>query len=178
MSITDELREWLEGAYNYGTGEHLLDRVYRPWFGWKATLEPMLDRIDAEHESMVGCTADEWDYWESTHIELPKDADGEYIHIGDVVEEFDTRTVGRACGEVIRIVFNKHLTNVRIDTGRSYADRNPANVRHVSKQPTVEDVLREFYVYAVRGKQAYAEDVDVTVLADYAKRLRLAGEDE
>lgn len=44
-------------------------------------------------------------------------------------------------------------------------------------KPTVEDVLREFYTLAVRGKAANANDVDNAVLAEYAAKLRLAGDE-
>ena len=152
MSITDELREYIES---------------QRWCN-KHGLTAIADRIDAEHNRMVGCTADEWDYWESTHIELPKDADGEYIHIGDVMDvTWGVEVVeGFVPPDRFLILHDNKWLTVRA-----------SNHRH-HHAPTVEDVLREFYVYAVRGKQAYAEDVDVTVLADYAKRLRLAEGEE
>ena len=49
MSITDELREWFEHAYNYGSGEDMFKKYPCPWFGWKGDIEPMLDRIDEQH---------------------------------------------------------------------------------------------------------------------------------
>lgn len=107
-------------------------------------------------------------------VKLPVDADGVPIHIGDEVEEFDTRTVGKARGEVIRIVFGKYGTDVRIDTGLSYADRNPENVRHGHRAPTVEDVLREFgKCWDDPAHYAKGELVEA-----YADRIREAGEHE
>lgn len=90
--ITGELRDWFEHAYSYDVGE-------TPWFGWKNTIEQMLDAIDSIHANLereneslkaeLDRARGEWDYWESTHVELPKDADGEYIHIGDVMGHRD-----------------------------------------------------------------------------------------
>ena len=49
--------------------------------------------LERENESLrreLDRTRGEWDYWESTHVELPKDADGVPWHIGDVTENGQT----------------------------------------------------------------------------------------
>ena len=43
--ITGELRDWFEHAYSYDVGE-------TPWFGWKSTIEQMLDAIDSIHAAL------------------------------------------------------------------------------------------------------------------------------
>ena len=80
--ITGELRDWFEHAYSYDVGE-------TPWFGWKSTIEQMLDAIDsihaaleAENERLRG----EWDFWESTHVELPKDGEALSKQLAEWIE--------------------------------------------------------------------------------------------
>ena len=108
------------------------------------------------------------------YMPCPLDSNGTPIHIGD-----DVKVVGYDNGNVASI-------DVR-DDGTAYVGVRPYgwdtatvhrsdNIIH-SSAPTVEDVLREFYVLAVRGKEAHAEDVDADVLTEYAAKLRLAGED-
>lgn len=79
------------------------------------------------------------------YVALPLGAVGEPIRVGDYVEETDTRLIGRAHGEVVRISFGKHAASIRIDTGLGYGDYAPQSVRHITKKPTVEDVLMEFH---------------------------------
>ncbi|MBQ3267243.1 MAG: hypothetical protein IJH08_04935 [Atopobiaceae bacterium] len=122
-----------------------------------------------------GEMAAERDGW----VRLPVDADGEPIHVGDVMDEqlpfggyaapapVDTMELSRGAGG--------YGWMVRLDS-ESGAFINPKLLRH-HHAPTVEDVLREFYVYAERGKEHHREDVDDAVLAEYAARLRLAGDE-
>ena len=94
-------------------------------------------------------------------IELPKDADGEVIHVGDVLDGY---------GKTIEVVELRHGRSgwVLISRdGNGYADTF-AFTHHA---PTVEDVLREF---------AYGLGVPVadSYIAASAAKLRLAeGED-
>ena len=155
MSITDELREWFKDRLFMGNGY--------------AELTAIADRIDAEHERMLG----DWDYWESTHVELPKDADGEYIHIGDVVT-VDVLWGGRSKPLVVDRMELSHgkdgeLWCIALDTDKECW--NQPSLMHHHHAPTVEDVLREF-----------AEGLGVPVADSYvaaaAAKLRLAeGED-
>lgn len=156
-NITDELRAWSK--------EHLS----------RSSILAIADRIDAEHERELRETGEdivrdvrhEW-------VRLPLDADGVPIRVGDHVEETDMSIIGRARGEVIRTVFGKHGTDVRIDTGLSYADRNPWSLRHISKPPTIEDVLREFVSEFNRDD---TELCDEEIIEQFAKKLRLAGDE-
>ena len=85
--ITDELREYAEDwGWLDMSSKEAQDQI-----------EAIADRIDAEHERQC---AESWmrghDAWaaidrsdemaEHGWVRLPKDADGEYIHIGDVME--------------------------------------------------------------------------------------------
>ena len=163
--ITDELREWVNGIM-WARGDHKA--------AIRHDLLAIADRIDAEHEAQLSDAFEtrnsdenlESDGW----VRLPKDADGVPIRVGDVVVEHrngydnppyrvecitllsdDTWEIG-GCGMVPRMLTHYHA-------------------------PTVEDVLREFFVYAERGKEHHREDVDDAVLAVYAAKLRLAGGD-
>ena len=145
MSITDELRSW----------------VARRLAGWKMLREEhdeltaIADRIDAEHERKVG----DWDYWESTHVELPKDADGVPWSVGDRDED----------GNVV--------TQLRLSSDGWYAITDGLSAFHPEQRrhyhaPTVEDVLREFAneVYADADNEIRDRDF---LCAKYAKRLTL-----
>lgn len=150
MSITDELRE-------YALGWDERNRVRRD-------LRAIADRIDAEHESKVAEVASGWDYWESTHVELPKDADGEYIHVGDVLDGY---------GKTIEVVELRHGRSgwVLISRdGNGYADTFAFTHHHA---PTVEDVLREFATEVYADADNEIRDRDY-LCAKYAKRLTLA----
>lgn len=176
MSITDELREQL--------------LYYTP--AVDAGLTAIVDRIDAEYqkaedewkakngvawlagytechdELMEGNEAIAADLENAGWVRLPKDADGEVIHIGDMM---DTEHFGTV--EVEGFVHHS-VAFYNYSEQPAYLCTTPVNLCHHHHVPTVEDVLREFYVLAVRGKEAHAEDVDEAVLAEYAAKLRLA----
>ena len=187
MSITDELREWMKGStLSSWTAEHLT---------------AIVDRIDAEHQKAL----DEWkaehgkmwlkgyaechaellegnetlasDLERCGWIRLPKDADGEYIRIGDVMEwvryEDDDPTIVRTVSGIGNGVFFAWSD----EQGR-YAQYEANAYRHYHAL-TVEDVLREFaerWHNAKRGERTFDYDA---LVAEYAKRLTLAeGEGE
>lgn len=70
MSITTELREWVKSLYTPNSAQ-VKDEALR-----------IADRIDEKHESMCCEIADKFDGW----VMPPKDADGDSIHLGDVLE--------------------------------------------------------------------------------------------
>lgn len=164
MSITDELREWMNG----NTIIHVTE------------LRAIADRIDAEHEAKVsywqgacyedgykeGLADNEDAMAEHGWVKLPVDADGEVIHIGDRVENNE---------RVVRIVLTDGSCEPSV-----YVEMLP-NVLHEHfcneishyHEPTVEDVLDEFFGKAnlPDGTQTRAE-----IIAEYAAKLRLAGD--
>ena len=167
MSITDELREY---ALGWDEG----NRVRRD-------LTAIADRIDAEHEREVTMARGEavtelGHKVVSEYVKLPVDADGEVVRIGDVMV-MASHPFG--CEDKPLVVDRMELSHgmhgevwcLALDTDRSCWTQ-AAVLRHY-QPPTVEDVLREFYVLAVRGKEAHAEDVDADVLTEYAAKLRL-----
>ena len=179
MSITDELREWLD------TG-----KVH--WLGRRPEIEPMLDRIDAEHESKVSywqgasykdgydegfASAD--DYFtdkretlkEHGWVRLPVDADGVPIRVGDRVQFLgsDPSTVSH-----MSLASDGWRVYVKYDGDLGTGSGDPNCMRHYTP-PTVEDVLREFSC-VLMGKQEFDGDV-AEAIAEYAAKLQLK-EDE
>lgn len=183
MSITEDLRKWARD--NTVQGEVLTTYpVQHSVHGTLETLLAIADRIEAELADMQAFCDRLREAAESREDEtlfgvdyaaLPLDADGEPIHVGDVMEfsEFEiehpvTRTVGGIgqgtffawCGE------------------RGYQQHDPKRYRH-HYPPTVEGILRDFGVDIAHALDA---DPDATVpeaiIAGYAKRLRIAGDDE
>ena len=174
MSITDELRAWAKGStLSSWTAEHLT---------------AIADHIDAEHEKACDDAWDngyEADYlgiekWLTEHpqvmehpgwICLPKDADGECIQPSDI--PYLTKAND---GE--RLAFRPSL-ELRQDGTWRFAGW-PLDRYRISK-PTVEDVLREFTdaILEWAGKSGTVAEVGTwsDVAAEYAAKLRLAGED-
>lgn len=103
MSITDELREWSE------------DRILN------AELAAIADRIDAEHERVckeqyacgaehgIGASIEASMIQEHGFIELPKDADGVPIRVGDVTDKGEVTCI-RDCGKGWEVVLNNLST--------------------------------------------------------------------
>jgi len=160
MSITDELRKYARGY------KLTLNRSYQ-------TLMEIADRIDAEHDAaltrkltnavLYGTEFVTMPARELTerYTELPKDADGKPVRIGDVLEWPDGSDEPF---EVVGIGLNGTVYYMYDD---SCEWTNASTKRH--HDPTVEDVLREF---------AYGLGVPVadSYVAATAAKLRLAGE--
>lgn len=175
MSITDELREWFK------------DRIFMA-NGWQE-IRDIADRIDAEHQKACD---DAWnngyeaDYlgiekWLTEHpqamehhglVRLPKDVDGEYIHIGDVLqwpEDGDTF-------EVIGIGDDGVLFYFDPDTEGETADWTASQNKRHYHAPTVEDVLHQFLGECDSAVSLGYDEVPHEVFAKYASKLRLAGD--
>ena len=102
---------------------------------------------------------------DSEMVELPKDADGVPIRVGDVMEN------------VINPSIHREVTGVGAECFYAWADGfgrysqlDAPCYRHY-REPTVEDVLREF----ADEVQRCCDTADT--IAEYAKRLRLAESD-
>lgn len=104
---------------------------------------------------------------------LPVDADGEPIHVGDVMEERSGHTFEVAS----LMVFGGSDNWLVLSDPRNFASfREPHDIRH-HHASTVEDVLREFgagWYEQMSGPETF----DIADYVErYAARLRLAGED-
>lgn len=104
-----------------------------------------------------------------THMELPRDADGVPIHIGDELWCYG----GYPNGGVYCMAINGRNAILVAEVGMSYKDMllwDPKNCRHYHK-PTVEDVLREMFEKAVGFSDAHTT-VALNAIAEYADKLR------
>ena len=181
MSITDELREWAEEFWEFAYSK----------FGDKAKLLEIADRIDAEHEAKVSywqgasykdgydegfASADDWlgqhedAMAEHGWVRLPVDADGECIRVGERVQLIgnDPSTVSH-----MSLADDGWRVYMKYDGGIGTGSGEPKRIRHHHK-PTVEDVLREF----ADGIKDQNADFTELAIAEYAKRLQLAGDAE
>ena len=188
MSITDELREW---AVNH-RAELDMGQLY------PAMIEGIADRIDAEHQK----AEDEWrakngymwlkgyaacheelmeghpviaaDLEKAGWVELPKDADGVPIRVGDMMEfsAFEIeKPVTRMVDGIGQGVFFAWCGE------RGYQQHEAKRYRH-HHAPTVEDVLSEMLNEAFPADFAHRSEAIEAMVAEYAKRLTLAeGED-
>jgi hypothetical protein len=189
MSITDELRKWWVRKFP------VMDEELHKDF------TAIADRIDAEHQK----AEDEWrakngDMWlkgyaacheelmeghpviaadleKAGWVKLPVDADGVSFHIGELVDEMlpfggyatpapiDTMELSRGASGYVWMVKLDAENNALI---------SPKLIRHHA--PTIEDVLAEFaerWHDAKRGERTFDYNA---LVAEYAKRLTLAGD--
>jgi hypothetical protein len=113
----------------------------------------------------------------STHMDVPRDADGVPIHIGDLIYEegnepflVDEMMVNKAKGWEI---FGGGY-------GEGFSAYDPATCRHYHK-PTVEDVLHEFATVIFATGIFPTDDNDKFThekIAEYAAKLREVMADE
>lgn len=179
MSITDELREFI---------------AEQQWCA-KGTLSAIADRIDAEHEAKVSywqgasykdgydegfASADDWlaqhedAMAEHGWVKLPVDADGEYIHVGDVVDVMPTdKFTGHRDVVVTSVIFKHSAALVTVDTADRPFTFMPNRIRH-HQEPTVEDVLREFAEKITDSQIPNVHPTYEEAIAEYAAKLRLA----
>ena len=156
MSITDELREYAQRYKN----------SYDAWSGIGDDLDHIADRIDAEHENAMAAAAliagvpmTDGNMAEHGWVRLPKDADGEYIRIGDVMESKG--------GDLLFGEVSFEVRAMRYDEGRWEVYYAPALLRHYHA-PTLEDVLLE-----ALSKATFETEAGRKILVDeYAPKLR------
>ena len=170
MSITDELRKEARGFGRYVYTAPQAD-----------CLTAIADRIDAEHQKCIDAMwedakshlSDE-SLTEQGWIRLPKDADGEPIRVGDVMEWVDIEgTVEVVCtvdAVGVDCFFAWDAANCR------YAQKDANAYRH-HRPPTVEDVLAEFADKVCNSGHQWGLDAKDTI-AEYATKLRLVGDAE
>lgn len=166
MSITDELRK-VAAKTECANGR--CEKLYR------GDLEHIADRIDAEHERELRETGEdivrdvrrEW-------VRLPLDADGVPIRVGDVMEfsAFEIeKPVTRMVDGIGQGVFFAWCGE------RGYQQHEAKRYRH-HHAPTVEDVLREFAEKITDSQVPGVHPTYEEAIAEYAAKLRLAGDGE
>lgn len=170
MSITDELRK-----YTCRLSDEAARKSEHGFSPIAMVLEGIADRIDAEHESACaeaygnGVMSVPIALDESAWVKLPVDADGEVIHVGDVMK---TERFGVV--EVEGFIHNAIAFNV-YDPQPARICTVPANQCRHYHAPTVEDVLTKFGI-----DWEYEDNCEdrAALLAEYASKLRLAGDAE
>ena len=185
MSITDELRAcartflgvWVDGAsqtITFTTSDvpPTVDSIRMD-----SRLLAIADRIDAAHEEAIASVmndalyhANEKDMGELGWMRLPKDADGEYIHIGDELDDGLRRAFAPKKVKMLMLEDDEWALNF----GGGWCSLKNHEWRH-HKQPTVEDLLRD---YASLILLADCRDDEDALVAEYASKFRLAGDAE
>lgn len=155
MSITDELREWVTHHY---TG----------WESKRVEGYAIADRIDAEHQKAIR----ELNNLADASVLLPVDADGVPIHVGDVMEG---EKIGGGFGEPFEVV-GYIMSNGELEPMDKYKSPRKRKYSHHHHEPTVEDVLREFFEEVGDGLHTLKAVDTQVIIAKYAAKLRLAGE--
>lgn len=163
MSITDDLRE-------YALGWDERNRV-------RCELTTISDRIDAEHERLMQDLIDANNQIEQLcecSINLPKDADGEPIHVGDWMTPN-----GMDTGFKVRQMYFDGEWSLDLE-GFGISQTCPDLCRHYHK-PTVEGILQELTTLVwnrCRIGLTVSESGISDMVSEYAAKLRLAEEDE
>jgi len=143
MKVSDELRNWFSISHCASgllVSNSECDRLLA-----------LADRIDSEM------------------MELPKDADDEYIHIGDVMEWCDSGETLTVEGIGSDVLFYIDGENAEWAAAR--------NKRH-HHEPTVEDVLREFAEKVIDSQIPSVHPTYEEAITEYAAKLRLADDGE
>ena len=176
MSITCELREYARIHQPYKSelyNAHVADEIIA-----------IADGIDAEHEKALAeqfdsLTVDmkpmtDENMAEGGWMRMPVCADGEYIHIGDVMEwvqydETNPSVVREVAAVGVDVFFAWDKTNKR------YAQYEAHAYRHYH-EPTVEDALRELCVAYM--DTPFDDSCDTEFFAKYADLIRKVVEHE
>lgn len=162
MSVTDELREFMDGADGY--------ELWCPRH--KTELAAIADRIDAKHERAEQDLIDANKLIAKLgtnvareYVKLPVDADGECIRVGDKLDGYGETTV------VKELTLGDDGWSMTCGNGLWF-DFAAFTHHH---EPTVKDVLREM---AIDWDCAADGEDKEAVLKEYAAKFRLANDGE
>ena len=168
MESIDRLREYVRGNCATENERAILrmtdaiEREVEDNARFRAEAEPFHDRLCEAAEAREDVTL-----WGVDYTALPVDADGEPVHVGDVMEWPDCSTavvVGVGDG-----------TFFYVEDGEDAAEWSCASDKIHHRAPTVEDVLAEFAAKLIeRGELTNGA---AQTIAEYAKRLTLAGDE-
>ena len=165
MSITDELRTG--GIYRFPSNS----RVFT-----EEELTAIAGRIDEQHARAVMSAMNDALYHANDEsmaelgwLRLPKGADGVSIYVGDRLDGYG-KTI-----EVVELRYGRSGWVIVSRDGNAYADTFAFTHHH---EPTVEDVLREFAEKITDSQIPGVHPTYEEAIAEYAAKLRLAGEAE
>ena len=170
MESIDRLRDWLKGRLLLGNGWNELNEIADA-----IESEVKANRVDAYTKGYDEgfASADDWAAQhedamaERGWVRLPLDADGKPIHVGDVMEW--------TSGDTLEVIGFGGETLFYID-GSGNCEWTSAGMKRHHHAPTVEDVLREFADRVCNSGHQWGLDADTTI-AEYAAKLRLAGDE-
>ena len=160
MEITNELRNSM--TYDITTAPSMMRTVSIDIVEFNDlcdAIDSVHANLEREYERLREQDRDGW-------IELPKDKDGEYIHIGDMMKSPSgyVEMVEGILPDRYLVIRDGKWFVCHADWGRHY------------HAPTVEDVLAEMFAKAIeRGELTNGAE---RTIAEYAKRLTLAGDAE
>lgn len=168
MKGIDRLREYVKDAPASSMGEMaraivagMADEIERD----ERSLRGFAERLETAASERADVTLFGVDY-----TALPLDADGEAIHVGDVMEwpygngEFRVNGIGGN-------------TLFYIDKDSGECEWTAAGDKHHHHAPTVLDVLREFAEKVIDSQIPSVHPTYEEAIAEYAAKLRLAGDD-
>lgn len=180
MSITDELRKYARQAFEETFADTELWKIAnRIDASYRVALEKLAAQLDessdmrefCERLSQAATNREDVTLFGVDYVALPMDADGVPIHVGDRVENNE---------RVMRIVLTDGSWEPSVYIGKLPNVLHEHFCYEISHYhaPTVEDVLREFaWQFAPEATTMSDQDFEDTV-AEYAAKLRLAGEGE
>ena len=168
MESIDKLREYVHGNCATENERAILrmadaiEREVEDNARFRAEAEPFHDRLCEAAEAREDVTL-----WGVDYTALPVDADGEPVHVGDVMEWPDCSTavvVGVGDG-----------TFFYVEDGEDAAEWSCASDKIHHHAPTVEDVLAEFAAKLI--ERSGLTNGAAQTIAEYAAKLRLAGDE-
>lgn len=152
MESIDRLRKYVANHTDWTVALTTYPELYE--VRCATTINDLIDAIEREVKE--------------SYIELPKDADGEYIRVGDKLVGFSIE--GESVSECTRLVLTDDWLVCRglgIGTANSFVHYKP---------PTVEDVLNELCTKAFHSREIGAHVSYKDVIAEYAAKLQLKEE--
>ncbi len=130
----------------------------------KRRAEELQKKLDHQQDATAEMVEEMWRALQNS-VELPKDADGEYIRVGDTLVVYGEK---RKCCELKLGTFGW-----RVHTPKSAHDPQTGGELHHYHAPTVADVLEEFIA---EYKRDDSELSDGEIIEMFAKRLQLREE--
>lgn len=112
-----------------------------------------------------------WEFKCGSMVELPRDADGVPIHIGDVMD-FTKNVRGLTVLGIGIVDANERSLGVFVRDGNDYVWYNAEFLHHHTQ--TVEDVLRQVIACANNGQHVHGALATEDIIAEYAAKLKLA----